>query len=116
MVSDEPEETDRDDQGRFRKGVSGNPKGRPKSILRRRLREACEWRDGDTEETRADRVIRITFGLIFDEETPPQTRLGAIQWLTDQVDGKLPATAHVEGNHEGVTIQFVQKPEPGADS
>jgi hypothetical protein len=102
--------TTRDHSGRFRPGCSGNPQGRPRSVVRDRLRAALlefDAAEDGTERTRAERLVQVVFGILFDESASARDRLRAAEWITEQADGRLPHPVEaLEPEAGGITIKF----------
>jgi hypothetical protein len=66
---------------RFKKGQSGNPRGRPKEPWR-------EWLTGKPEEEARALIAH----LIRDQRGKPETRLRAAQYLLDHAHGRAKET------------------------
>lgn len=108
--------TGRDAKGHFRKGVSGNPGGRPKdAYVRKALRDALlEAHPGD-ERSRAQRVVEVAFGIAFDEGAKPSERLAAVAWITEQAEGRLPQAITSDEDGGGIVIRFADAKPPEAE-
>ena len=100
----------------FRKGESGNPKGRPpkkdciRDCLRELLAEEITLPDG-TKITKAQFVAAKAFSLVAQGELP------AIKYISDQVDGTPKQQVEVSGAEGGplqhsVEVRFVDPTPP----
>ena len=85
----------RTSEGRFPKGVSGNPGGRPKGLARY-VRELV----GDD----GRRIADFMLGVLDDEAERTETRMQAATWLADRGFGKTPVTMDAGVSSEPVTI------------
>jgi hypothetical protein len=93
--------------GAWEAGQSGNPKGRPRHSIRAHLRRIAAKKRPDGE-TNAAAVARTAYELAL------AGSLGAIVYLTDQLDGKPAGTIEVTGS-DGGPIRFAIVPPPGVD-
>lgn len=75
---------ERDEKGRFRKGHSGNPFGRPKAS------------DGMRELVKT--VPKELERIIKDEETPVKLKIDLLRWCYEMVNGKPRQQAESEAN------------------
>jgi hypothetical protein len=90
MASPEPRSIGRP----FAKGVSGNPGGRPKGLVRK-IRE--ETRDGDE-------MVEYMLRVARDETEPSKARIDAYTWLADRGFGKPTKTEVRFSGDGGVTV------------
>lgn len=90
--------TGRDDKGRFTKGVSGNPKGRP----------SLPPEFSDYARDSAKRLRK----LADDPSTPTKVKADIERWFAEMYFGKAPQALDVEGNVSqsgAMTITFEGK-------
>ena len=74
----------RDARGRFEKGVSGNPGGRPKGLAAT-VREATDL----------DALLRVLLGIVADTACRAADRIRAAELVLDRGWGKAPAYAPI---------------------
>lgn len=84
----------RDITGRFMKGTSGNPSGRPK--LSEAQKDALE-RIKDLAQDAPEIISRILKG----KQTPPAIKLRCVELLLDRAYGKARITANIESEVSG---------------
>jgi hypothetical protein len=80
MTRQNTSKTGRTGNGRFQKGVSGNPGGRPKIENAAEMREALQLL--------APRAIEVLGEIMDSEESAPSARLAAAQAILDRCYGK----------------------------
>lgn len=84
----------REDAGKFKKGVSGNPKGRPKAGLT--LQHICK--------EHAETAIQILLGIMTDEKAKSGDRIRAAEIILERGYGK-PMQAVELGGAGGGPVQ-----------
>lgn len=89
MASANRRETDEKYPNRFKKGQSGNPRGRPKQT--KEQQDALEAIRSLAAETPA-----VLQAILRDEEAPPSQRLKAVELVLERTYGKAEATVKVE--------------------
>lgn len=80
MTPQNTTKTGRTNDGRFKRGVSGNPGGRPKVENAAEMRAALQLL--------APRAIEVLREIMDDEESAPSARLAAAQAILDRCFGK----------------------------
>lgn len=108
----------------FKKGQSGNPKGRPKKgdsypefieKAVKNLRSVQKDKDGNvTARYKGKMVIAMAVAeLATNKAYPPQIRLQAIKEIIDRTDGKAPQylamKTQIEQDGGGITLNFIDK-------
>lgn len=91
-----PPEGGRDVAGRFRKGVSGNPGGRPRG--QREFAERLRALTNDMD-LQAKFCVDLVSGRV--KKAPAVVRFMAAQWLTDRTIGKAPDKLELTGKDGG---------------
>lgn len=70
----------RSDKGRFAKGMSGNPGGRP----------AASYRISDLAKTHSEDMLQTLVAVAKDKNAPPSARVAAATAVLDRAFGKAP--------------------------
>lgn len=114
MENQEPDklEIPRNPDGTFPKGVSGNPKGRPRVSLAGTIREALSRMPEGQAITYLDGLIKVLIAKGFQEKD-----VSAIRELLDRGYGKpnQPMSLDVDDDIKEVSVKIVRRDEePGA--
>ena len=96
----------------WKKGQSGNPKGRPPAMLAKTAKEHAI--------KQADKAFKALREIVTDKNAPHAARVSAASTILDRAYGKAPQDVTIKGQLEQQIIQLIQgldeQPKPSVQS
>ena len=101
MSEPEKQGEKRNPDGTFARGVSGNPKGRPKGLtITELLRQQAEQVVDESGRTKGEMMAEVAFRLALEGD------MRAIEFIIQRLDGKVPDNVQVSGDAASLVAVF----------